>query len=100
MSSHQFTITVADRQQEFLCREGESLLNGMDYQRNKAIKIGCRGGGCGICKIKINRGEYDAKKMSIKHVTQEEREQGFALSCRVYPTSDMTIEALTTDESA
>jgi Na+-transporting NADH:ubiquinone oxidoreductase subunit NqrF len=31
--------------------------------------------------------------MSIKHVTQDQAEEGMALSCRVYPRSDMAIES-------
>jgi len=87
-------ITVENKDDEFDCSPEKSLLSGMEQQAKKAIAVGCRGGGCGYCKIRILSGEYDTKKMSIKFVTHEEQQQGFALSCRVFPRSDMNIIAI------
>lgn len=92
MSRHQ--ISIANHDCQFVCAEQETLLHGIDRQREKAIQIGCRGGGCGVCKIRILVGDYECKKMSIKHVTAQELAEGFALSCRVYPRSDMVIEVI------
>ena len=86
-------IKVVNLNEEFRCSSESSLLTGMEHQQKKAIQIGCRGGGCGVCKIRIVSGDYTAKKMSIKHVTAEQAAQGFALSCRIFPQSDMLIEA-------
>ncbi|HIL84247.1 MAG TPA: 2Fe-2S iron-sulfur cluster binding domain-containing protein [Pseudomonadales bacterium] len=91
--SEDFEIVVLNRDQRFRCKPGKSLLSGMEYQQSKAIEVGCRGGGCGICRIKILSGEFEGKKMSIKHVTQDQAEEGMALSCRVFPQSDMVIES-------
>lgn len=89
-----YKITVENKDDEFDCPPEKSLLSGMEQQAKKAIAVGCRGGGCGFCKIRILSGEYDTKKMSIKFVTHEEQQQGFALSCRVFPRSDMNIIAI------
>lgn len=89
-----YKITVENKDDEFDCPPEKSLLSGMEQQAKKAIAVGCRGGGCGYCKIRILSGEYDTKKMSIKFVTHEEQQQGFALSCRVFPRSDMNILAI------
>jgi len=89
-----YKITVENKDDEFDCPPEKSLLSGMEQQAKKAIAVGCRGGGCGYCKIRILSGEYDTKKMSIKFVTHEEQQQGFALSCRVFPRSDMNIIAI------
>jgi len=88
-----FNIKVINRNEEFKCSADRSLLTGMESQQKKAIQIGCRGGGCGVCKVRILSGEFTTKKMSIKHITPEQAAMGFALSCRVFPVSDMTIEA-------
>ena len=32
--------------------------------------------------------------MSKKHITDEDEKNGFALSCRIFPRSDMEIEAV------
>jgi hypothetical protein len=39
-------------------------------------------------------GEFFSKKMSKKHVSADELNQGMGLSCRIFPRSDMVIEAL------
>ena len=89
-----FVITVDNANDQFQCTSDTSLLSGMELQSKKAIAVGCRGGGCGFCKIHILSGEFDTKKMSIKFVTKEEQAEGFALSCRVFPRSDMRVVAI------
>lgn len=88
-----FNIEVIDRGEEFVCSAHNSLLTGMEYQQKKAIQVGCRGGGCGVCKIRILSGEFTTKKMSTKHITSRQAALGYALSCRVFPASDMRIES-------
>ena len=87
-------ITVDNAGESFECPPEESLLSGMESQSKKAIAVGCRGGGCGYCKIRILSGEFETKKMSVKFVTHEEQAHGFALSCRVFPRSDMSVIAI------
>lgn len=89
-----FVITVDNVQDSFHCSPDASLLSGMESQAKKAIAVGCRGGGCGLCKIRIVSGDFDTKKMSVKFVSKEEQIDGFALSCRVFPRSDMHIIAI------
>lgn len=86
-------IQVVNRNQEYLCRDDKTLLVGMELQNAKAIEVGCRGGGCGMCKIRILDGEYDKKRMSRAHVSEAEEVDGFALACRVLPRGDMVIES-------
>jgi len=88
-----YRIEVRNTAQWFDCKPENSLLSGIERHRVEAIRVGCRGGGCGVCRIKIVSGEFESKKMSIKHVTHEEAAAGYALSCRVFPRSDMAIEA-------
>lgn len=58
----------------------------------RAVPVGCRGGGCGICRIRVLSGEVERGAMSRSHVTIEEERQGFALACRLFPRSDLVIE--------
>ena len=94
-------IKLVDTQEDFFCREDQHLLQGMqNYQIGKAvldtIPVGCRGGGCGVCRIRILSGQFESKKMSCKHITGEDRERGIALACRIYPRSELSIEVLDT----
>ncbi len=93
------TVKLAATGEEFFCREDQNLLQGMQsFQMGlpmlKLIPVGCRGGGCGICRIKITTGIYEAKKMSRKHIPEEDQARGIVLACRVYPRSDLLIEVL------
>lgn len=94
-----YTIKLVDTGEEFFCREDQHLLQGMQaFQLGRkmleAIPVGCRGGGCGICRIRIRGGEYEPKKMSRKHIPEEDQSGGIALACRIYPRGDLDIEVL------
>lgn len=70
------------------------LLHAVAQRLKSPIKVGCKGGGCGVCKVKIVAGEYATKVMSKAHVSDAEAQQGYALACRVLPITDLTIEVL------
>ena len=56
------------------------------------IRHGCFGGGCGICRMKIVKGEYEkVKRMSRAHVSEAEEGEGIALICCVRPLGDLVI---------
>jgi ferredoxin len=86
-------ISVINRQQVFYVPQGQPLLMAMEKVCQHAINVGCRGGGCGLCKIKILQGEYQTKRMSRAHVSEEEQALGFALACRLTPLSDLVVES-------
>ena len=99
-----YTVAVAGEKQGFSCAPEQNLLQGMrDFRLGvpllDAIPVGCRGGGCGICRIRILAGEYGVDKMSRKHVPEEDQADGIALACRVYPRSDLAIEVLSLPDS-
>lgn len=97
------TIRLVDTEEDFLCREDQHLLQGMQTFRVgmkmlDTIPVGCRGGGCGVCRIRIADGEYEAKKMSRKHVSEGDQANGVVLACRIYPRSDLSIEVLNDEQ--
>ncbi|MFC1578774.1 2Fe-2S iron-sulfur cluster-binding protein [Pseudomonadota bacterium] len=96
-------VRQAGTDQQFFCREDQHLLQGMqNFQLGvpmlEAIPVGCRGGGCGICRIRILEGVYEAKKMSRKHIPEQDQARGIVLACRVYPRSELAIEVLSLPE--
>ena len=88
-----YRIQVLNRDQEYRCEAGKNLLTGMESDNKQCINIGCRGGGCGVCKIRVIAGIYQQKRMSKAHISAEDKEQGFALACRIFPSGDMLIES-------
>lgn len=86
-------IKVVNRDQSFKCAEDQVLLIAMERLNANAINVGCRGGGCGVCKIRILHGDYECKQMSKAHISEAEQQQGFVLACRVFPRTDLEIES-------
>ena len=58
-----------------------------------AIMLGCRGGGCGVCRIKVLSGSYVTRVMSREHVSVADERAGYALCCCLYPRSDLVLRA-------
>ena len=88
-----YQILFKGEANSFDCKPGASLLASMGESGKEIIPVGCRAGGCGICKIRIIEGGYETKVMSRAQVTEQEEKAGFVLACRVFPRSDMVIEA-------
>ncbi|MCY1283844.1 2Fe-2S iron-sulfur cluster binding domain protein [compost metagenome] len=80
--------------QAFRCLPGQSLLRAMEAQGKHCVPVGCRGGGCGLCKVRVLSGDYRRGRMSGCHVPPEAAARGLALACQVFPCSDLTIETL------
>lgn len=89
-----FTITIEETGESFRCSDRQSLLVGMESLGKKGIPVGCRGGGCGVCKIEVVQGVYRKRVMSREHVSEEEEERGCVLACRVMPDSDVKLKVV------
>ena len=56
-------------------------------------RIGCRRGGCGVCKLHLVLGEVRYERPIADSVlTDEERVEGICLSCRAVPITNIVIE--------
>ena len=88
------TVVIEETGESYRCAQSESLLVGMERLGKKGIPVGCRGGGCGVCKIEIVAGSFTKKVMSRAYVSVEEEAAGRVLACRVFPTSDIRLRVL------
>ncbi|MCG2576885.1 2Fe-2S iron-sulfur cluster binding domain-containing protein [Dechloromonas sp. XY25] len=89
-----FNVLIEETGETFRCSPNESLLVGMERLGKKGIPVGCRGGGCGVCKVEITSGSYQKRVMSRDYVSVEDEAAGRVLACRVRPTSDITLRVL------
>jgi Na+-transporting NADH:ubiquinone oxidoreductase subunit NqrF len=87
-----FTIRILDTNHEFYCDSKNNLLQAIGLTTKKGIPVGCRKGGCGICKIQVKEGNYETLKMSSSHISEHEILENIVLACRVKPCSDLTVE--------
>ena len=88
-----FKVKVKDdheNQPEFTCNENETIL---DAARSQGIVIqyACKGGGCGMCKIQIESGDFERGKSSKAVLPDSERELNYTLACKTYPKSNLEV---------
>ena len=71
------------------CNAGDNLLE-LARRANVAIDAPCSGNGsCGKCRVKLIEGEVDS--YPSRHITDEEYEAGWRLSCNCKVKSDCTV---------
>lgn len=103
MDSHmvreRHAIRIEDTDGGFPCYADETVLKAMERApgfgfaaaNGRRISVGCRQGGCGVCRVQVLSGSYRTGPMSRAHVTVEEEKEGYALACRLYPQGDLTL---------
>lgn len=89
-----YTVTIKDTGEHYECRPDETLLKAMERLGKKGIPVGCRGGGCGVCKVKILNGDIECRRMSRAHVTEQEQTAGYLLACRAFAASDIELTVI------
>jgi ferredoxin len=56
-------------------------------------RVGCKRGGCGICKVQLVLGEVRYERPIAGSVlSDDERVEGICLSCRAVPLTNIVIE--------
>ena len=96
--SERFTIQIQGAGQ-FLCKSDERVITAMERQiglcftapGGARIPVGCRRGGCGICRVQVLEGEYRTDPMSRAHVTDGDELERIVLACCLYPQSDLSL---------
>ena len=95
MKEAAFQIEVEDDDEgDFTCTGESRVLLAMEHQGQCSIPLGCRRGGCGICKVRVLEGEFTTLVMSRAQVSKEEEAEGYALACRIRPQSDMKVRVV------
>ena len=86
----------------FTCSSECAVAQAMKQSGIRVTMIGCRGGGCGVCRVRVIEGEYHTTPMSREHVSEAEEAAGYVLGCCLFPRSDLllSVSAKTTESSA
>jgi ferredoxin len=72
--------------------EAETLLRAL-ARAGLRYRVGCKRGGCGICKVQLVLGEVTYERPIAANVlTDDERVEGICLSCRAVPLTNIVIE--------
>lgn len=90
-----FRIVIADSDEAFDCKPGQNVLAAMERLGRKGIPVGCRGGGCGICRVQVlGESRYHTLKMSRAQVSEADEAAGICLACKLIPESDLNLKPL------
>jgi len=89
-----YTISIAGSDRQFSCQPSQTLLQAAERAGAPSIPIGCRGGGCGVCKVQIIQGNYQSSKMSRAHISADDEAAGIVLACCIRPESDIQLRLL------
>lgn len=87
-----YRVTEVGSGISFSCGAEQSVLQAMEQQQRHCVPVGCRGGGCGLCKVRVLSGEFACGRMSARHVPDAAKAAGQVLACRLFPRSDLAIE--------
>ena len=89
-----FQIRIEGSTEVLSCSHDQNVLRCTEIGFERRIPVGCRQGGCGVCKVQVLEGSYRARVMSRAHVSREDQEQGRVLACCIWPTSHLRIAVL------
>ena len=78
---------------EFLVAADESLLAAIERVECRSGLIGCRNGGCGLCRVQLFGGRVRLGKMSRRFVSIDAERARFALACRVFVYEQIEFKA-------
>lgn len=76
------------------CAAEQTVLAALSGVGDRRVQVGCRNGGCGVCRVQVLSGEYECGQMSAAQVSESDRARGVVLACRVQPRSDLCIRPL------
>lgn len=92
MNTHR--VTLEETGESFSCKDSETALNALARSGKRGIPVGCRGGGCGVCKVRVLSGAFTKRPMSRAHVSAQEEQNNEVLACCIVPQSDVQVQVL------
>jgi CDP-4-dehydro-6-deoxyglucose reductase len=91
-----FEISIRGADKTVRCSASErvavAIENAFPYPQRLPIRVGCRRGGCGVCRVRVLSGDYSTCKMSRAHVSDTDETARYALACCLFAESDLAIE--------
>lgn len=90
----QFIIRIGEAHEAFPCKSEQTILDALASVHHRQISSGCHGGGCGVCRIRILKGDFVVGCMSRVHISREDESSRITLACRTWPRSHLAVEPI------
>jgi ferredoxin len=85
-------VTILPDGVQVTAADDETLLRAL-ARAGLRYRVGCKRGGCGICKVQLTLGEVRYERPIAESVlSDDERVEGVCLSCRAVPLTNIVIE--------
>jgi ferredoxin len=89
---HMPEVTILPDGLQVTAAEAETVLGALS-RAGLRYRVGCKRGGCGICKVQLVLGEVRYERTVAESVlSDDERVEGICLSCRAVPITNIAIE--------
>jgi ferredoxin len=85
-------VTILPDRLRVTAAEAETVLAALS-RAGLRYRVGCKRGGCGVCKVQLVLGEVRYERPVAESVlSDDQRVEGICLSCRAVPITDIAIE--------
>ena len=85
-------VTILPDGLQVTAAEAETVLAALSRVGLK-YRVGCKRGGCGVCKVQLVLGEVRYERPVAESVlSDDQRVEGICLSCRAVPITNIAIE--------
>ena len=91
-----YTVTFLPLGDAVVCRADETVLSAILRSGAKVV-FGCRGGGCGTCKMRLTSGHVAYGRCSAAVLSEDDKREGSFLSCQARPLSNLTVRLTATN---
>ena len=89
---HMPEVSILPDGLKVMAGEDETVLGALS-RAGLRYRVGCKRGGCGICKVHLVLGEVRYERPIAESVlSDDERVQGICLSCRAVPITNIAIQ--------
>ena len=92
-----YTIILCPLGDTVVCRADETVLSAI-LRAGAKVVFGCRGGGCGTCKMRLTSGQVEYGRCSAAVLSEAEKREGSFLSCQARPLSNLTVGLTATNK--
>jgi benzoate/toluate 1,2-dioxygenase reductase subunit len=91
MTSYTIALNFEDGVTRVIQCDDDEKVTDAAFRQKINLPMDCRDGVCGTCKCFVEQGEYELEFYMDESMSDEEAEEGYALTCQMIPESDCVV---------